>query len=95
MRLLLISLISLASLATASIATPTFAKPSGMTAACNRLYAEYQSLGSPKAFATGKPNACGAKGPGGGISLIAAKQFAIAACKRYGGQNCKVVEFQK
>jgi hypothetical protein len=79
----------------AGFSMPSLAKPAGMTAACNQLYSEYQSLGSPKAFATGKPNACGAKGPGGGTSLNAAKQLAIAACKKYGGTNCKVVEFQK
>ncbi len=75
-----------------AVPTPALAMPSGMTDACKRLYREYQSLGSPKAFATGKPNACGAKGPGGGISLSTAKRQAIASCRAYGGQNCKVVE---
>ncbi|MBX3529888.1 MAG: hypothetical protein KF849_04740 [Rhizobiaceae bacterium] len=90
MRILLACVILLCGLP-----APVFAKPAGMTAACNQLWSQYQSLGSPKAFATGKPDACGAKGPGGGTSLNAAKQQAIAACKKYGGTNCKVVDFQK
>lgn len=79
----------------AGLSTPVFAKPAGMTADCNRLWNDYQSLGSPKAFATGTPNACGAEGPGGSTSLNAAKHLAIEACKKYGGTNCKVVDSRK
>ena len=76
----------------ASMPIETFAMPSGMTQTCQRLYREYQSLGAPKAFATGKPDACGAKGPGGDVSLSEAKKQAIASCKAHGGTGCKVVE---